>query len=137
MIWTAKMETLLFRHGPNHFICTSGRNIMQRKPLRHIINQPLRGRTKTHSLIPRPHHHSSLVKGGLVTLVHFLGLTFCFCRNSCRANQIAEWLDILHNINHSLFVAMWQLHLHVLAIIGSTVPRFRNATVPRLVLKSF
>ena len=24
-----------------HFICTSGRNVMQRKPLHHIINQPL------------------------------------------------------------------------------------------------
>ena len=45
-------------------------------------------------LSPDHTHHSSLAKGGLVILVHFLGLTFRFCRNSCRANQIAEWLDI-------------------------------------------
>ena len=52
--------------------------------------------TTLHVLVLFPDHtyHSSLAKRGLVTLVHFLGLTFCFCRNLCRANQIAEWLDI-------------------------------------------
>ena len=43
MIWMAKIEKIsipALRHHPNHFICTSGRNATQRKPLRHIINQP-------------------------------------------------------------------------------------------------
>ena len=42
MIWTAKIEKIsipALRCRPNHFICTSGRNTTQHKPLCHIINQ--------------------------------------------------------------------------------------------------
>ena len=46
-------------------------------------------------------HRSSLAKGGLVTNVHFLGLTFRFCRNSIRLQNGR----ILRNTNRSLFIA--------------------------------
>ena len=36
-----KISIPAFHCRPSHFICTSGRNTMQRKSLRHIINQPL------------------------------------------------------------------------------------------------